>query len=100
VFYLALKSEYTILDRAQRNLSGTQDYILGTCDRTNRSGKNSNLSLTSLTFLTIIVFEDFRHVKGTFDIRDLIEDYRGKDLFSLLFHLIVFAMSIRISLAC
>jgi hypothetical protein len=37
------------LDRAHRTVSGTQHFIVGTRDWTNRFEKNSNQSLTSLT---------------------------------------------------
>jgi len=39
-----------LINRARRTLSGTQHFIVSTCDWANRFEKNSNQSLTSLTW--------------------------------------------------
>jgi len=40
-----------LINRARRTLSGTEHFIVGTREWVNRFEKNSNQSLTSLTFL-------------------------------------------------
>jgi len=40
-----------LINRARRTLSGTEHFIVGTREWVNRFEKNSNQSLTSLTYL-------------------------------------------------
>ena len=51
-FYALLLSS---VDRARRAVSGTYQFIVGTCDYTNHSGKNSNQSPTSLRCMRQLV---------------------------------------------
>ncbi len=56
-------------NRARRTLSGTQNFIVGTRDWANRFEKNSNQSLTSLTFNTsnyLIIRKIFKCFLNTF----------------------------------
>ncbi len=45
-------------NRARRTISGTQHFIVGTRDWANRFEKNSNQSLTSLTY-DILSFDSY-----------------------------------------
>ena len=44
-------------DRAHQAVSGTQQFIVGTVDWANISEKNSNLSLTSLTWFSSVFYK-------------------------------------------